>query len=79
VRFKEEEHRVKQCLHPTTRENLLPILETTLITDKLERIHSTGMEMLAEEKIEGEFSCVISLNIRLLSMGECHTLVIDEY
>ena len=68
-RLKEEEHRVNECLHPTTLETLKPMLNKIFIENYLQTIYEESSLMLRNENIEGEFffgTFVFSFRCRLV-------------
>ena len=54
-RLEEEESRIKDYIHPTTFEKLIPKIEEILITNQLERIYIEAKELVHKEKIEGTY------------------------
>ena len=60
-RLKEEEDRVRDILHPTTREKLIPILDRILIEEHLDVLYNEArIALRANERIEGPFSRNVS-------------------
>ncbi len=52
-RLEEEESRIKDYIHPTTREKLMPTIQEILITNQLDHIYIEAEELVHKEKIEG--------------------------
>ncbi|UJR37529.1 hypothetical protein I4U23_030231 [Adineta vaga] len=48
----QEEHRTRECLHPTTLSKIKPLLETILIENKLQLIYPDAIQLLRMEKTD---------------------------